>query len=104
MKAYAPFSLGTGSRALFWHDIWVGDVPLERSFHLLFSISSFPNGSISVFWESQCLVQSIIFRQLPKYEKIVDFNGLLEILTVDLFSTLWEYKGPKRVNILYWIL
>ena len=33
------FEVGDGSRVLFWHDAWCGELPLKIPFPALFSIS-----------------------------------------------------------------
>lgn len=31
--------IGSGLQTYFWHDLWIGEVPLVQSFHRLFTIS-----------------------------------------------------------------
>jgi hypothetical protein len=38
-KQYVQFEVGDGSRVLFWHDVWCGELPLKILFPALFNIA-----------------------------------------------------------------
>ena len=39
IKQHVRFEVGDGSRVLFWHDVWCGELPLKILFLALFSIA-----------------------------------------------------------------
>lgn len=39
-QSLCPIRIGDGAYTLFWHDVWLGDLPLATSFHGLFALDN----------------------------------------------------------------
>lgn len=70
-ELHVPFSLGNGSRILFWHHP-VGSSVLKDRFPGLFRISSLPNGVVSDFLDPTCSAWCVFF--LKDYLKLKKFR------------------------------
>lgn len=56
VDTFAPFSLKSGTRILFWHHLWLGSEVLKDKFSRLFRLSTLPNGAVSDFWDAIVLL------------------------------------------------
>jgi hypothetical protein len=84
---------GLGSRILFWHDSWCGDIPLKVMFPVLFSCSSSQSASVA-----SCLSSS--FGGAGRVWNITfirDFNDW-EVEEVLAFFNFIESKIPATLD------
>jgi len=82
------YEIGNGSKVLFWHDVWCGEIPLKTLFSELFLIASGKdtwmekniqrqNGTI--LWNICFLAQFMIGR----WKRLVDFWGCCTLLKLE---------------------
>lgn len=96
----------SGNQTRFWKDCWLGDCPLEISFHKLYLIASQPDIKVSkAFVDGQWC---ITFRRQLNENLQQDLNGLLALLTevsltegVDRTHWALERSGKYSTKSLY---
>jgi hypothetical protein len=47
------YEIGNGSKVLFWHDVWCGEIPLKTLFPELFLIASGKDAWVEESMQSQ---------------------------------------------------
>lgn len=75
-------NIGDGSSTLFWHDVWIENIPLKRKFRSLFLLAVEPNGSIASYshWDGLKWVWSFSWTRVLRIRDEEEKKELLLLL------------------------
>lgn len=81
VDAFKTFKLAPGTRIAFWHDLWVGLVPLSLFYPRLFRIAILPSSSVSDLWHYSSSLWSLFCHHLLKDKEIAEFQNLMGLIS-----------------------
>ena len=97
-KRHVQFELGDGSRVLFWHDVWCGELPLKILFPNLFNIACAEEAWVE---ENMDIAHGVIHWNVMFIRPVHDWEieAVLQFFEL-LYSQQIKHRG---VNKICWI-